>query len=372
MNDNENRICGFGNCNQNLCRARRIRGFGDARAYRYCSYLNVYCPCAIGPTGPRGAKGDKGAKGDTGSMGPIGPQGPKGDIGLQGPKGDKGDTGAQGPKGDKGDPGAQGSKGDKGDPGLQGPKGDKGDPGAQGPKGDTGLQGPKGDKGDTGAQGPKGDKGDTGAQGPKGDKGDPGAQGPKGDKGDPGAQGPKGDKGDPGAKGDKGDTGAQGAKGDTGPTGPQGDKGDTGASGTFASSYLEVLGSAQTVASNADVDFVVSDGVGTTAIGFTPPGKEIKINSTGLYLIEWSVSLAAGNSASRMGIYAGGAVASTLTNVAASGNSSSGTLINATTPPYTISLRNFSGAAVTLADAANVKNSAASVRILRFADKASP
>jgi hypothetical protein len=199
------------------------------------------------------------------------------------------------------------------------------------------LQGIRGAQGTAGIQGP---------QGPQGVKGDPGPAGAKGDKGDPGPAGAKGDKGDPGPAG---------AKGDPGPT-------------AISSSYLEVLASGQTIANNADVEFSVADNAGTD-FTFTAPGKEIRINSKGLYLVEWNMSLAAGSPVARAGIFAGGSTASTAASAATVGILSSGTLVNVTATPVTISLRNFSGAAITIADGTGAKNSAASVRILRFANK---
>jgi hypothetical protein len=133
------------------------------------------------------------------------------------------------------------------------------------------------------------------------------------------------------------------------------------------SSYLEALGAAQTVGSNADVTFASGKNVGTD-FEFTGPGQDIVINNPGLYLIEWSLNMAFGNPASLVGLYENGAAGSISGDSAAAGNFSSGTLINVSTVPYTLSLRNFTGASITLEDVTGGANSAASVRILKFAD----
>jgi hypothetical protein len=131
---------------------------------------------------------------------------------------------------------------------------------------------------------------------------------------------------------------------------------------------LEALGGAQTAADNADINFAASEIVGA-GFAFTSPSNQIIIDTPGLYLIEWSLNLAAGNPASLVGLYGSGKAVSIAANSATGGNFSSGVLINVTATPYTLSLRNFSGASISLESGTGSANSAASIRILKFADK---
>jgi hypothetical protein len=121
------------------------------------------------------------------------------------------------------------------------------------------------------------------------------------------------------------------------------------------------------VANSAGVNFIAARNVGT-AFTFTPPGQNVTINAPGLYLIEWTMNLASGNPASRVGISANGTPDSIAGNSATVGNFSSGALINVSTVPFTLSLRNYSGAQMTLENVANAPYSAASVRIIKIAD----
>jgi hypothetical protein len=127
------------------------------------------------------------------------------------------------------------------------------------------------------------------------------------------------------------------------------------------------VGAAQTVANNADFTFAVGRNVGTN-LGFTAPGQNVTINKSGLYLIEWNVNLAPGNSQALIGLNENGAIGTASANSATAGNFSSGTILNISTVPYTLSLRNYSGSSVTLADVGSGVNSAASIRVLKFAD----
>lgn len=239
-----------------------------------------------------------------------------------------------------------------------GPPGPKGDPGPAGTQGPAGPAGPQGPAGGIGPQGPQGNPGPAGAQG---------AAGPAGAQGAPGQMGPAGPQGNPGPAGIQGPAGPAGTKGEQGQIGPIGPQGPTGVQGPFLSSYLEVLASPQRVASNANVIFNTADNVGT-AIAFTSPGTTCTIHQTGLYFIEWSINLASNNtSKAEYGLLQNGVVTSTAASSAIIGNLSSGALINVTRVPYTISLHNH-GTATNIIEGYVNENSAASIRIARFAD----
>ncbi|MDR2047549.1 MAG: hypothetical protein LBP79_06635 [Clostridiales bacterium] len=109
-----------------------------------------------------------------------------------------------------------------------------------------------------------------------------------------------------------------------------------------------------------------------TAFTFTAPGQSVAINEPGLYFVEWTMNLASGNPVSRAGLSANGAnTNATSSNSATEGNFTSGTLLNLTAVPYTLSLRNYSGASISLTDAANGTNSAASIFVMKLADRPS-
>lgn len=135
----------------------------------------------------------------------------------------------------------------------------------------------------------------------------------------------------------------------------------------FLSSYIEALGDQQTVAQNANVIFDVEsiDDVGNN-ITLGQSGTIFTINEPGLYLIEWDVNLSSTSSPAVLGILENGEPASGAASSAA-GNLSSGTLIYVDTIPFTISLHNY-GNEITLENYVQFEDSAASIRITRFAD----
>lgn len=210
-------------------------------------------------------------------------------------------------------------------------------------RGPRGYQGPKGDQGERGLQGPKGEDGEIGPQGPKGDQGERGLQGPKGDDGEMGPQGPRGE------------------------IGPQGPKGDQGEPAPFLSSYFEALGRGQTITGSGNVIFDTVDSAGRD-IEFTAPGSIFTIHRTGLYFIEWSLNLATNNvNKAEYCLLQNGIPTSSFASSATVGNISSGALINVTNVPFTILLHNH-GTTSNNIEGYVLVNSAASIRIARFAD----
>lgn len=218
--------------------------------------------------------------------------------------------------------------------------------------------------------GPAGPQGSAGPAGPQGPAGAIGPRGPQGDPGPAGVQGhagPAGPQGSPGPAGAQGAAGPAGAKGDPGQPGPRGPQGPAGSRGPFLSSYLEVLAYPQTISGNRDVVFDTVDKAGT-AIEFTSPGTTCTIYQTGLYFVEWSINLATNNvNKAEYGLLQNGIITSSGACSAIVGNHSSGALINVTTIPYAISLHN-NGATANIIEGYVNENSAASMRIARFAD----
>lgn len=170
-----------------------------------------------------------------------------------------------------------------------------------------------------------------------------------------------------GPQGKSGPAGPQGEPGQRGPAGRQGEPGPEGPKGPFLSSYFEALAYPQTIAGNADVVFNTMDRVGT-AITVTPSGTTFTIQQTGLYLVEWSINLASTNTnRAEYGLLQNGIVTSTAACSATVGNHSSGALINVTAVPFTISFHNHGRNSNIIEGYVN-ENSAASIRIARFAD----
>ena len=189
-----------------------------------------------------------------------------------------------------------------------------------------------------------------------------GPTGPAGPQGEPGPEGPQGG---PGSTGPQGEPGPQGPQGEPGSTGPQGEPGPQ---GPFLSSYMEALANGQTVISNTNIVFDTDsvDSVGNNIV-LDPSGRIFTVNHTGLYHIEWTVNLAPESAVPAVvGIIENDEGASGAAN-SEIGNFSSGTLINIDTVPFTIALHNF-GAEILLENPVQWENSAASIRIVRFAD----
>lgn len=139
--------------------------------------------------------------------------------------------------------------------------------------------------------------------------------------------------------------------------------------GQFLSSYIEAVGDTQTVLTNQDVSFDIDeeylDNVGNN-FQISNDGRIITITKPGLYHIEWSLNISAEQQGVLIGLLENGSPSSAITNNALEGNMSSGALINVETVPYTISLHNF-GVPIELISQAGTENTAASIRILRFA-----
>jgi len=201
-----------------------------------------------------------------------------------------------------------------------------------------------------------------GSTGPKGPQGEPGPAGPRGETGPQGEQGPAGPRGEAGPQGPQGGLGPAGPRGEAGP------QGEPGTQGPFLSSYIEALANGQTVAGNTSIVFDAEsvDSVGNNMV-LDSTGRIFTINRTGLYHIEWTINLAPESTAPAVvGIIENNEGASGAAS-SARGNFSSGTLINIDTVPFTIALHNFD-AEILLENPIQWENSAASIRIMRFAD----
>lgn len=164
--------------------------------------------------------------------------------------------------------------------------------------------------------------------------------------------------------------GPRGATGPTGPTGAIGPTGLTGATGPFLSSYIEAIGGTQNISSQSNIVFDTDpddlDVVGTD-ITLDPDGYTFRFNRTGLYHIEWSLSLNSAIQPTIICLLENGNPTSPMKSELSTGNISSGALVNVDSLPFTISLNNYGGA-INLLDPVGFENTVASIRILRFAD----
>lgn len=138
----------------------------------------------------------------------------------------------------------------------------------------------------------------------------------------------------------------------------------------FLSSYTEANGNAQTIRNRENVVFDIEeddiDIVGNN-ITIDDTGTIFTINQTGLYHIEWSVNLSSGTQPILLCLMENGIPSSAMSNTTSTGNYSSGALINVNTVPFTVSLFNFGGQ-ITISEPDRISGTAASIRILRFAD----
>lgn len=228
-----------------------------------CRTQSSHCQCPTGPQGPVGPRGSQGPVGVTGFIGKIGQTGPRG---SQGPQGFSGPIGASGPTG---------------------------------PIGNAGPTGPNGATGAVGAAGAAGSNALTGATGPAGAIGPTGPTGPTGRGG-----GPVGPTGDVGATGSTGLTGATGStNGITGPTGsrgPTGSQGPAGTGGIGLRAYGYFVGSSSgPVTPNSFVPFVQASGTLLTSLS-NP--TTITVNSSGDYMMYWTVNFSASGTAHGQGI----------------------------------------------------------------------
>lgn len=143
----------------------------------------------------------------------------------------------------------------------------------------------------------------------------------------------------------------------------------------FLSSYIEATGSAQTVANNGNIVFSADEAdldIAGSDIQINTAGSIFTIRRPGLYHIEWSINLKSAAQPVMIGMLENGEPSSVISNVNSTGSMSSGALINVQNNniPYTLSLHNL-GSQIELADATGFAGTAASIRILRFADGAS-
>ncbi|MFI0435392.1 MAG: hypothetical protein ACH350_06675 [Parachlamydiaceae bacterium] len=225
--------------------------------------------------------------------------------------------------------------------GPTGPTGPTGPAGAQGAQGTIGATGAAGGGG-TGPTGPTGPAGSTGATG----AGATGATGPTG-AGTTGATGPTGSAGVTGATGPTGAQGVTGA-GATGPTGPTGGISPM----NYAYAYeLATLADA-TVAGGADVPF--SNNGPINGITHTVPQTTITVPQTGVYQINYNVSITTG-AGSALAIAVNGTVdpSTTIPALIATGEVSGSCLLSLTAG-NTISLRNNSAIPLVLSLAPGV------------------
>lgn len=140
--------------------------------------------------------------------------------------------------------------------------------------------------------------------------------------------------------------------------------------GPFLSSFIEATGSAQTINNGQNVVFDIDEDdldIAGNDISIDGTGTVFTINRTGLYHIEWSVNLSSGTQPILLCLMERDGPTSAMSNISSTGNYSSGALINVDSVPYTVSLYN-AGRQIQISDPAGVSGTAASIRILRFAD----
>lgn len=140
----------------------------------------------------------------------------------------------------------------------------------------------------------------------------------------------------------------------------------------FLSNYLEANGLTQIVASKGNIAFDANpENIDIVGSGITvdPTGRVFTITKPGLYDVEWSVNLHPGSTDALICMLENGEADSPMSCPVAGGNCSSGALINVTSAdiPYTISLHNFGGEII-IEEPDAYEGSAASIRILRFAE----
>ncbi|WP_392387456.1 hypothetical protein, partial [Bacillus pumilus] len=230
--------------------------------------------------------------------------------------------------------------------------------------------GATGATGGTGATGATGGTGATGATGGTGVTGATGGTGVTGATGGTGVTGATGGTGVTGATGVTGVTGATGVTGNTGATGDTGATGVTGATGPFFSSAIEgVQNNAQTVPAGGLVSF---SNVETTGTGITFNGtNSFTLNQPGLYHVEYDVNTAENSGSSVFNLIGNNNILSAIGNSASGGNMGSGAVIRVFPgTPVNVILQNGSVGARDLVTVPGINGSgsAASIRIVRFAD----
>lgn len=166
--------------------------------------------------------------------------------------------------------------------------------------------------------------------------------------------------------------GVTGPTGPTGATGPTGSTGPTGPTGLFLSSYIEASGNAQLVGTGNNIAFDIdpdSLDIAGNNIDVDPSGTVFTIRQAGLYHVEWSLNLQSGTQPTIICLLENQEYSSAMSNVSSSGNYSSGALINVTDAdiPFTVSLHNF-GEPISITEPDGYNGTAASIRILKFAD----
>ncbi|MBR0592510.1 hypothetical protein [Bacillus pumilus] len=207
----------------------------------------------------------------------------------------------------------------------------------------------------------------TGPTGVTGDPGPTGATGATGT-GATGATGVTGATGDTGATGVTGATGATGVTGDTGATGATGPTGTT-VTGPFRSDYASAI---QINTITVPVGGLVSFTSAAYTSGITFNGTDtFTLNQLGLYSIEFNVNTAENTGASVFNLLENSAPLNSMGNSATSGgNMGDGGIIEVSPGiPINVSVQNNSSGPRTLtAVPATFTGSAASIRIIRFAD----
>ncbi|MDK2587553.1 hypothetical protein QOZ83_17120 [Romboutsia sedimentorum] len=235
-----------------------------------------------------------------------------------------------------------------------------------GPTGPTGAQGPQGETGPIGATGYTGTQGligETGAQGPIGETGPIGATGYTGYTGE---IGPTGYTGYTGEIGPTGYTGYTGEIGPTGYTGYTGEIGPTGPTGSILTSSITLnIDNNQTLDNNNNVIWNLVNNIGT-AFSITPPGDTVTINQTGIYLAIWAINLSSSEGPSVFSTIFNGVGTSSMSN-SLGGSYSGSDVVEITTVPATVQLRNISGNDRLLVSEGNDGYSA-QFRIIRLAD----
>ncbi len=205
--------------------------------------------------------------------------------------------------------------------------------------------------------GPQGPQGPIGPVGPTGPTGATGVTGPTGPTG-PTAAGPAGATGATGATGPAGATGAPGPAGATGATGPAGATGATGPAGTgaglaaFGYIYSLAAGTAITVAGGTDVIFSDNGPLFNVVHALATP--QIIVALAGTYQIFYSIDVTAGIGASIALAVNGVVNPSTPVTILAATGIVAGKAMLTLAAGDTVTLRNNSLLAITLAAAPSV------------------
>lgn len=346
--------------------------------------VNQCCSFVDGDVGAKGVTGDIGPIGNTAATGVTGATGVKGATGITGATGTTGDTGitgdtgATGVTGDVGSIGEAGATGYTGEIGMIGATGETGvtgavgTTGATGETGVTGIVGITGVTGEVGATGNTGITGNTGATGATGNQGSLGATGVTGEVGKVGSTGNIGSTGATGAmvNGYTGDTGATGAIGGTGvlgatgvtgfvgATGANGATGATGASPRHGGILAEIInGAGDVYANNAILIFNDVLMNNATTINYDASTGIITFNQKGYYIIDYWFGIEGTSPIAQLAFVVTDSndniVSSMPVNIGQQiyGNA----LFHVTTVPVNVTVRNYSGNSIQLANYTDVQ-----------------